>query len=85
MRKLGPIQLFVGHKDGMLAQGFGFCTHQVSLGKIPGLKWEGRGVFSKKGGDHEIVSPPGRKQYDLNCASNEEEKTGRGWDRQGTS
>lgn len=52
---------------------------------MPGLKWEGQGVFSKKGGDHEIVSSPGRKQHDLNCTSNEERKMDRGWERQGTS
>lgn len=69
----------------MLAEGFRFCAYQVTPGKMPGLKWEGQGVFSKKGGDHEIVSPPGRKQHDLNCTSNEERKMDRGWERQGTS
>lgn len=85
VREFGPTQLLVGHKDGMLAEGFRFCVYQVTPGKMPGLKWEGQGVFSKKGGDHEIVSPPGRKQHDLNCTSNEERKMDRGWERQGTS
>lgn len=85
VRKFGPTQLLVGHKDGMLAEGFRFSAYQVTPGKMPGLKWEGQGVFSKKGGDHEIVSPPGRKQHDLSCTSNEERKMEREWKRQGTS
>lgn len=85
VRKFGPTQFLVGHKDGMLAEGFRFCAYQVTPGKMPGLKWEGQGVFSKKGGDHEIVSPPGRKQHDLNCTCTGERKMGRGWERQGTS
>lgn len=69
----------------MLAEAFRFCAYQVTPGKMPGLKWEGQGVFSKKGGDHKIVSPPGRKQHDLNRTSNEGRKMDRGWKRQGTS
>lgn len=51
------MKLLVGHKDGMLAEGFGFCTHQLSLGKILRLTWEGWG-------DREFMSPSGKK-HDL--------------------